>query len=210
MVEGAIDNAGQSCCAVERVYVHRLLVPRFVEMADAIVRAVVMGDPMSDKTTLGPIAQAHHVARLEELVADARSRGAQVVAGGHATHVDGRGRFFEATLVTGGDPSMLLFRGESFGPIVPVCAVDSDEEALGRMNDSRLGLTASVWTSDPERAARFARALECGTVFMNRCDFLDPALPWAGRKDSGRGASLSPLGFEALTRTKALHFRLGW
>ena len=91
-----------------------------------------------------------------------------------------------------------------------VMPVDSDEEALEKMNDSRLGLTASVWTGDRERAARFARELECGTVFMNRCDYLDPLLPWSGWKDSGRGVSLSALGFEALTRPKAVHFRLGW
>jgi acyl-CoA reductase-like NAD-dependent aldehyde dehydrogenase len=105
---------------------------------------------------------------------------------------------------------MKLFRQESFGPILPVMRVDSDEEALAKMNDSQLGLTASVWTADRDRAARFARQLECGTVFMNRCDYLDPALPWSGWKDSGRGVSLSTLGFEGLTRPKAIHFRLSW
>jgi acyl-CoA reductase-like NAD-dependent aldehyde dehydrogenase len=105
---------------------------------------------------------------------------------------------------------MDLYRRESFGPILPVATVDSDEDAVAKMNDSRLGLTASVWTSDPQRAARFARLLECGTVFMNRCDYLDPALPWSGRKDSGRGVSLSAIGFEELTRPKAVHFRLTW
>jgi len=105
---------------------------------------------------------------------------------------------------------MRLFRQESFGPIVPVMPVESDEDALARMNDSQLGLTASVWTSDRQRAERLARGLQYGTVFMNRCDYLDPALPWSGWKESGRGVSLSTLGFDALTRPKALHFRLGF
>jgi len=210
VVDGAIYNAGQSCCAVERVYVHRSVAGRFLEMAEPLVRAYVMGDPMSDATTLGPIAQPHHVTELEALVQDAAARGARVVAGGKRASVEGRGRFFEATLVAGCDHSMKLFQGESFGPILPVMVVDSDEDALARMNDSRLGLTASVWTSDRDRAARMATKLECGTVFMNRCDYLDPGLPWSGWKDSGRGVSLSVLGFEGLTKTKAVHFRLAW
>jgi acyl-CoA reductase-like NAD-dependent aldehyde dehydrogenase len=210
IVDGAVYNAGQSCCAVERVYVHRTLYGRFVEMAEGLVRAYVMGDPMRAETTLGPIAQPHHVPELEALVHDARSHGGRVVTGGRARTVDGRGRFFEATLVADCRQSMALFRQESFGPIVAVMPVESDEDALSKMNDSPLGLTASVWTSDRDRADRFARALEHGTVFMNRCDYLDPALPWSGWKDSGRGVSLSALGFEALTRPKAIHFRLSW
>jgi acyl-CoA reductase-like NAD-dependent aldehyde dehydrogenase len=210
VVDGAIYNAGQSCCAVERVYVHRSVYGRFVEMTEPLVRAYVLGDPMDERTTLGPIAQPAHVPELEALVKDARDHGARLVAGGRRTSVDGRGRFFEATLLAGCDHTMKLFQQESFGPIVAVMPVESDEDALARMNDSRLGLTASVWTRDRERASRFARALECGTVYMNRCDYLDPALPWSGWKDSGRGVSLSALGFEALTRPKSVHFRLGW
>jgi acyl-CoA reductase-like NAD-dependent aldehyde dehydrogenase len=208
VVDGAIYNAGQSCCAIERVYVHKSLYGRFLELAEALVRAYAMGDPTAEGTTLGPIAQRPHVAELEAFVSDAQARGGRVIAGGKAAHVDGHGRFFEATLVADGDQSMELFRRESFGPIVAAAPVGSDEEALEKMNDSRLGLTASVWTTDRERAARLARALEYGTVFMNRCDYLDPALPWSGRKDSGQGVSLSALGFEGLTRTKAIHFRL--
>jgi acyl-CoA reductase-like NAD-dependent aldehyde dehydrogenase len=210
VVDGAMYNAGQSCCAVERVYVHKSLYGRFIEACEALVAAYVMGDPGSDKTTLGPIAQPQHVAELEALVEDARSKGARVVTGGKRATVDGRGRFFEATLIADGTHTMKLFKGESFGPILPVMPVASDEDAIERMNDSSLGLTASVWTKDRDRAARFARALECGTVFMNRCDYLDPLLPWSGWKDSGRGVSLSTQGFEGLTRPKAVHFRLGW
>jgi acyl-CoA reductase-like NAD-dependent aldehyde dehydrogenase len=210
VVDGAIYNAGQSCCAVERVYVHRAIYGRFLELAEPLVRAYVLGDPMNEKTTLGPIAQPHHVPELESLVADALEGGGRVVTGGKRKTVDGRGRFFEATLIADCRPAMKLFRQESFGPIVPVMPVESDEEALVRMNDSRLGLTASVWTGDRDRADRFARSLECGTVFMNRCDYLDPALPWSGWKESGRGVSLSRLGFDSLTRPKALHFRTSW
>ncbi|HEY8088040.1 MAG TPA: aldehyde dehydrogenase family protein [Polyangiaceae bacterium] len=210
VVDGAMFNAGQSCCAVERVYVHRAVYGRFLEMAEPLVRAYVMGDPRDEATTMGPIAQPGHVPELEALVQDARARGARVVAGGKRASVGGRGRFFEATLVADCNHSMKLLRQESFGPILPVMPVDSDDDALAKMNDSRLGLTASVWTSDRDRAARFAAALEAGTVFMNRCDYLDPALPWSGWKDSGRGVSLSTLGFEGLTKPKAVHFRLGW
>lgn len=210
IVDGAIYNAGQSCCAVERVYVHRTVYGRFIEMAESLVRAYKLGDPMGDDTTLGPLAQPHHPGELEALVHDARSHGARVIVGGGRTNVDGRGRFFEATLIVDCSHAMQLFRQESFGPIVAISPVDSDDEALSKMNESQLGLTASVWTRDTERARRFGRALDHGTVFMNRCDYLDPSLPWSGRKDSGRGVGLSALGFEALTQPKALHFRTSW
>jgi acyl-CoA reductase-like NAD-dependent aldehyde dehydrogenase len=208
IVDGACYNAGQSCCAVERVYVHRSLYERFVALAEPLIRAYVIGDPLDPKTTLGPIAQPNHVEELEHFVRDAESKGARVVAGGKRASVNGKGRFFEATLIEGMTQAMALMQKESFGPILPVARVDSDDEALRLMNQSSLGLTASVWTGDRERAARMARALECGTVYMNRCDSLDPALPWTGVKDSGRGVTLSALGFDALTRPKAIHFRL--
>jgi acyl-CoA reductase-like NAD-dependent aldehyde dehydrogenase len=208
LVDGAIYNAGQSCCAVERVYVHRSRYEAFVAQAEPLVRAYVMGDPLDEKTTLGPIAQPNHVSELEGLVSEAKAKGAGVVVGGRSARIDGRGRFFEATLVRDATAEMRLMQTESFGPILPVSPVDSDEEALTRMNRSALGLTASVWTRDPERAARMARALEFGTVYMNRCDAVDPALPWGGVKDSGRGVSLGSMGFDQLTRPKAIHFKL--
>jgi acyl-CoA reductase-like NAD-dependent aldehyde dehydrogenase len=210
VVDGAIYNAGQSCCAVERVYVHESVYDAFLERAEALIRAYVLGDPMAAGTTLGPIAQPAHVAELEALVADAIRSGARLVAGGKRASVGGKGRFFEATLLAGVDQAARLMRSESFGPILPVAKVGSDEEALSRMNDSQLGLTASIWTRDRDRAAALARRLECGTVYMNRCDSVDPALPWSGWKDSGRGHSLSVLGFDQLTRPKSIHFRLGW
>ncbi|MFP2929844.1 aldehyde dehydrogenase family protein [Pyxidicoccus sp. 3LG] len=208
IVDGAMYNAGQSCCAVERVYVHKSLYERFVAAVEPLVRAYVMGDPESDKTSLGPIAQPWHPAELQSFVQDATSKGAKLVHGGRATQVNGKGRFFEPTLLRDVSPDARVMSEESFGPLLPIAPVASDEEALARMNASRLGLTASVWTSDRDRADRLARQLEAGTVYMNRCDSLDPALPWSGVKDSGRGVTLSALGFDSLTRPKALHYRL--
>jgi acyl-CoA reductase-like NAD-dependent aldehyde dehydrogenase len=208
VVDGAIYNAGQSCCAVERVYVHKSIYEKFVAACEPLVRAYVLGDPKDDKTNLGPIAQPWHPKELDAFIADATNRGAKVVHGGKSTSVSGKGRFFEATLVRDVPQNAEIMRKESFGPILAISPVESDEIALERMNDSRLGLTASVWTSDRERAERMATALEYGTVYMNRCDALDPALPWTGWKDSGRGVTLSALGFDALTRPKSIHFRL--
>src|SRR5262249_28128126 len=155
-------------------------------------------------TTLGPIAQPNHPAELEGFVGDAVQKGARLVSGGKRADVGGHGRFFQATLLADVPDAAAVMQRESFGPLLPVVPVDSDEEALSRMNASSLGLTASVWTSDRERANRLAHSLEFGTVFMNRCDHVDPSLPWSGWKDSGRGHSLSRLGFDELTRTKAL------
>ena len=208
VVDGAIYNAGQSCCAVERVYVHRSMYEKFISAAEPLVKGYVLGDPTSDKTSLGPIAQPWHIKELTGILDDAKSKGAKVVVGGEACAVSGKGRFFQATLLRDVPQSAAVMQNESFGPILAVSPVDSDEEALARMNDSQLGLTASVWTSDRNRAERLARELEFGTVYMNRCDALDPALPWTGVKDSGRGVTLSALGFAELTRPKAIHFRL--
>lgn len=208
IVDGAIYNAGQSCCAVERVYVHEKVYDAFVAACEPLVRAYVLGDPEDSRTTLGPIAQPWHPAELTAFVDDAKRRGARLVHGGKATAVAGKGRFFEATLLADVPFDAEVFHKESFGPLLPIAKVASDDEAIARMNDSTLGLTASVWTQDLERAERFVREVEAGTVYMNRCDALDPALPWSGVKDSGRGLTLSQLAFDTLTRPKAVHLRL--
>lgn len=208
IVDGACYNAGQSCCAVERAYVHRSLYDRFVEAALAQMRAYVLGDPTNEKTTLGPLAQPAQPSFIEAQVRQAVSAGARVLTGGKPVSVEGKGRFFEPTLLVDLAPSLDVLRVETFGPVLPIVPVGSDEEALRLMNDSDLGLTASVWTSDRDRAARLARELEVGTVYLNQCDTLDPALPWTGVKNSGKGATLSVLGFGHLTRPKAYNFKL--
>jgi acyl-CoA reductase-like NAD-dependent aldehyde dehydrogenase len=207
LVDGAMYNAGQSCCAVERAYVHATHYDAFVAGAKELTDKYVLGDPLAATTTLGPIAQPQHVPELEALVKDALERGARLVTGGKRTSVGGRGRFFEPTVLADVPSDAVLMRVEQFGPILAVQRVASDEEALERMNDSEFGLTASVWTASRGRAERFAAALRFGTVFMNRCDFGDPRLPWSGVGQSGRGHSMSVLGFDSLTRTRSLHFR---
>jgi len=141
-------------------------------------------------------------------VEEAKARGARVLVDGRATQVNGQGRFFSPALLADVDNRVGLMQEESFGPVLGVRAVDSDEEAVALMNDSQYGLTAAIWTESPERAEHLGRQLEAGTVFMNRCDYLDPALPWTGFKDSGKGVSLSHWGFAAVTRRKSWHFRL--
>ncbi len=207
VIDGAFYNAGQSCCAIERIYVHRSLHDRFVEGAAALVRGYRLGDPLDATTTQGPLAQPSAPAFLKAQIDQAQSKGGQVLCGGNPTAVDGRGRFFSPTIVIEATHEMSLMREESFGPVVGIAAVDSDEEAVRLMNDSPYGLTAAIWTRDVERALQLGRRLETGTVFMNRCDHLDPALPWTGVKDTGKGESLSRYGFLHVTRRKSYHFR---
>lgn len=207
LVDGAMFNAGQSCCAVERVYVHQEHYDAFVKGALELCQGYVLGDPLDDSTTLGPVAQPHHIEELEALVEDAVRAGARLLLGGKRTSVDGKGRFFQPTVLVDVPRTARLMREECFGPVLAIARVANDDEALREMNASDYGLTASVWTNDKARAERFGEALRFGTVFQNRCDFVDPYLPWSGVGLSGRGHSLSVLGFDQLTRPKALHFK---
>ncbi len=206
VVDGACYNAGQSCCAVERVYVHEKLYAPFLERARKPLAGYTLGDPLDEATTMGPLVDRAALEKVETHVADALSRGARLVMGGRRPR-NLSGFFFEPTLLAECPDDALVMRDETFGPVLPVRAVASDEEALARMNDSRYGLTASVWTRSPARAERFARLLEAGTVYQNRCDYLDPALPWTGVKESGLGSTLSRYGYLHLTRRKSVHFR---
>ena len=209
LVDGAYYNAGQSCCGIERIYVHESVYSRFVEGALAEVRKYKLGDPLDPATTMGPMAQPGAPEKLAAQVEEARSKGGRVLSGGAPVHDStGRGRFFDPCLVTDANHSMHgLMVEESFGPIVGVQKVSDDDEAVKLMNDSPYGLTAAIWTRDQERAFRIGAQIETGTFFMNRCDYLDPLLPWTGVKDTGKGMSLSKYGFLPLTRRKSFHLR---
>jgi acyl-CoA reductase-like NAD-dependent aldehyde dehydrogenase len=202
LIDGACYNAGQSCCAVERIYVHQKHYAAFLKLAVPILKQYKLGDPMSDETTLGPLVSPSDLDKLEAQITDAVSRGAKLLLGGKRWH-----NFFLPTLLSNVPNDAIIMQEESFGPIVSVKMVRDDEEALANMADSRYGLTAAIFTKSSLRAERFARELSVGTVFQNRCDYLDPALPWTGAKESGIGATLGRYGFHALTRTKSIHFR---
>lgn len=207
VIDGACYNAGQSCCAVERVYVHRNLYADFLRRAESVLNQYRLGNPLDDTTTMGPLAGRAALDVLERQVDDAVRRGARVLLGGKRV-AGTSGNFFPPTLLADVPNDAEAMREESFGPLVPVQPVSGDGEALEKMNDGRYGLTASVWTRDRNCAERFARDLNVGTVYQNRCDYLDPALPWTGWQDSGKGSTLSRYGFYPLTRRKSVHFRL--
>lgn len=205
-VEGACYNAGQSCCAVERVYVHRKHYDAYLEGARQALEAYRTGDPLDDATTLGPLASRSALGFLEAQVDDAVRRGARLLSGG-ARVAGAEGNFFQPTLLAEVPNEAEVMQEESFGPLLPVQAVDSDEEALRQLRDTRFGLTASIWTRDRDRAECFAHALDAGTIYQNRCDYLDPAQPWTGYQESGKGSTLSRYGYYHLTRRKSLHFK---
>jgi acyl-CoA reductase-like NAD-dependent aldehyde dehydrogenase len=205
VVDGAFYNAGQSCCAVERIYVARPLYDRFVEACVALVQQYRLGDPEDPATTLGPLAHARGLGVVADQVAAARIAGARVLTGG--ARRPGKGYFLEPAVLVDVHHGMAIMAEETFGPAVGIMPVASDAEAVRLMNDSPYGLTASVWTEDMDRATRLMDQLDAGTVYANRCDYLDPLLPWVGVKDSGKGVSLSHLGFRSLTRPKSFHLR---
>lgn len=208
LVDGAFYNAGQSCCGIQRVYVHRWLHDAFVESAVQLSLQYVLGDPLLPATTLGPVVRASAAQAVRAAVDEAVSRGARRCVEASRFAQDRPGSCYVAPqLLTGVDHAMRVMREEVFGPVFAVMPVDGDEAALALMNDSRYGLTASVFTRDEDAARALGRRLQAGTIFMNRCDFLDPALAWTGVKHSGRGATLSVLGYEHLTRPKSYHLK---
>jgi acyl-CoA reductase-like NAD-dependent aldehyde dehydrogenase len=205
LVDGAFYNAGQSCCAVERIYVMRPLFSRFVEAYVAEVEKYKVGNPEDETTTVGPLAQRKTVEFMEFQVSQAVGFGARVLTGG--PRLPGPGYYFQPTVLVDVDHSMSLMTEESFGPVIGIMPVDSEEEAVRLMNDSPYGLTASIWTEDIARGESLAHRTAAGTVYVNRCDYLDPELAWVGIKDSGHGCTLSHLGFRHLTRPKSFHVR---
>ena len=205
LVDGAFYNAGQSCCAVERIYVMRSLFPRFVDAYVAEVEKYKLGNPEDESVTVGPLAQRKTVEFMEFQVGQAVARGAKILTGGHRLQTPGY--YFQPTVLVDVDHSMSVMMEESFGPVIGIMPVDNDEEGVRMMNDSPYGLTASIWTEDMARGEMLAHRSAAGTVYVNRCDYLDPELSWVGIKDSGHGCTLSHLGFLYLTRPKSFHIR---
>ena len=207
LMDGATFNSGQCCCGIERIYVHESLFDAFVEKSVAWVSNYKLGNPLDPETTLGPMANKRFAATVRAQVADAVSKGAKALVDPKLFPQDDGGAYLMPQVLVNVDHSMEFMREETFGPAVGIMKVRSDAEAIDLMNDSKYGLTASLWTQDPERAARIGRDVETGTVFMNRADYLDPALVWTGCKETGRGGSLSVLGFHNLTRPKSYHLK---
>jgi acyl-CoA reductase-like NAD-dependent aldehyde dehydrogenase len=208
LVDGALFNSGQSCCGIERIYLHADVAEPFLEAACAEALQHILGDPRDPATTLGPVVRAEAAARIRGVVAAAIASGGRGLIDAAAFPADQEGSSFVAPQIVVGAPAQSeLMQEETFGPVAGVQIVGSDDEALSAMNDSPYGLTGSIWTRDRDAAEAIGRELEVGTVFMNRCDYLDPELAWVGVKNSGVGCTLSRVGFESLTRPKSFHFR---
>jgi acyl-CoA reductase-like NAD-dependent aldehyde dehydrogenase len=206
LADGAFYNNGQSCCAVERIYVHRAVAEAFVDRFVHEVAGFAMGDPADERTYLGPLTRPAQAAVLTAQVADAVEHGAVVRCGGSV--VDrGAGTWFAPTVLTGVSDDMAVMREESFGPLIGIAVVDDDDEAVTRMNDTDYGLTAGVFCRDEGRAQRLLAQVNAGSAYWNCCDRVSPRLPWSGRNHSGMGLTLSVEGITAFTRPKAYHLR---
>jgi len=205
VADGAFYNTGQSCCSVERIYVHRSIHEAFVDAFVAEVKSYKAGDPMDEATYVGAITRRPQLDVLKRQVADARKKGARILLGGKP--IAGKGSRFEPTVVVDVDHTMAVMRDESFGPIIGIQAVGGDDEAVALMNDTEYGLTAAVYTHDERRAKRILAQVNAGSVYWNCCDRVSPRLPWSGVKHSGIGLTLSTYGIQAFTRPKAWHLR---
>jgi acyl-CoA reductase-like NAD-dependent aldehyde dehydrogenase len=208
LMDGAMFNSGQCCCGIERIYVHESVFQPFVDKCVEIVSQARLGSPLDPETTLGPMAQVRFAELVRGQTAEAVAAGARALIDPAKFPQDG-GAYLMPQILVDVNHSMRIMREESFGPVVGIMPVKDDAEALALMNDSDFGLTASLWTADADRAARLGDAIETGTVFLNRCDYLDPALCWTGCKATGRGAGLSVLGYHALARPKSFHLKKG-
>jgi len=208
LVDGAMFNSGQCCCAIERIYVHESLYDKFVEGFADLTRKYKLGNPLDPSTNLGPMVRVAAADFVRGQIAAAVNKGAKALIDEKLFSASKPGTAYLAPQVlVNVDHSMSVMSEESFGPVIGIMKVKSDEEAVKLMNDSQYGLTAALWTSDEQAALKLGNDLETGTVYMNRCDYLDPALAWVGIKDSGRGATLSRVGYEMLTRPKSFHLR---
>ncbi len=206
LMDGAMFNSGQCCCGIERVYVIEKHFDAFVEKCVAIVSKSKLGNPLDPETTLGPMANIRFANEVRAQTTEAIAAGAKPLIDPKLFPDDG-GTYLMPQILINVDHSMRVMRDESFGPVVGIMPVKSDDEAIRLMNDSEFGLTASLWTADPDRAERIGNQIETGTVFMNRCDYLDPALCWTGCKNTGRGGGLSVIGYHNLTRPKSYHLK---
>jgi acyl-CoA reductase-like NAD-dependent aldehyde dehydrogenase len=208
LVDGAFFNAGQSCCGIERIYVHDSLFDRFVEAYVEKTRQYVLGNPLEEGTNLGPLVDEKAADHVRAQIAQAKAAGARVLVSDTDFRVPDASRAYLAPhVLVDVDHGMELMREETFGPAIGIMRFSDEEDAIALANDSAYGLTASVWTKDAERGLSIAERLEAGTVYQNRCDYLDPGLVWTGVKDSGHGVSLSALGFQSVTRPKSYHLR---
>ena len=205
LADGAMYNTGQSCCSVERIYVHERIHDEFVRHFVATVAAFKIGDPLAEGSYIGPLTRRPQLDVLDAQVADALAKGAKLAAGGK--RIERAGNWFAPTVLTDVDHTMAVMRDESFGPIIGIQRVASDDEALALMNDTRYGLTAGVYTRDEARASRLLRAVRAGSVYWNCCDRVSPRLPWSGVGDSGVGVTLSTYGIQTFTRPRAWHLR---
>jgi acyl-CoA reductase-like NAD-dependent aldehyde dehydrogenase len=205
LIDGAMFNAGQCCCGIERIYVHESLYDDFVAKAVEIVKGYTLGNPLDEATTMGPMANIRFAAEVRAQIDEAVAAGA--VAHIAPMEADDGGAYLTPQILTNVTHEMRVMRDESFGPVVGIMKVSSDAEAIALMNDSEFGLTASLWTRDLDRAARLGDEIETGTVFMNRADYLDPSLCWTGCKNTGRGGGLSVIGYQNLTRPKSYHLK---
>lgn len=208
-IDGAFFNSGQSCCGIERIYVHRSLYDAFVDKASELVRAYRLGDPMDPETTLGPMVRTSAAEQVRKQVQEAVSAGSTALIDPALFPADKPGTpWLAPQILTGVNRGMRIMREETFGPVVTISPVADDAEAITAMNDSDFGLTAAIFTGNADEGIRIGKQIETGTVFINRCDYLDPALAWTGVKNSGRGCTLSSIGYEHLTRPKSFHVRL--
>jgi acyl-CoA reductase-like NAD-dependent aldehyde dehydrogenase len=203
--EGAFYNTGQSCCAVERVYVHQAIHDRFLEAFVAAVKSYVVGDPQDERTFIGPVTRPAQVPLLERQVADAQAKGARLLLGGR--RIARAGSWFEPTVLSEVDHTMDVMREESFGPVIGIQRAAGDEVAVKLMNDTEYGLTAGVYSADRERARRVLARMDAGSVYWNCCDRVSPRLPWTGRRHSGIGSTLGLEGIRAFLQPKAWHLR---
>lgn len=209
LVDGAMFNSGQSCCAVERIYVHQDVYEQFVEGFVELTKQYKLGNPLRAGVTLGPMVRTDAADKVRAHIADAVRKGASALIDERLFPAGREGTpYLAPQVLVNVDHSMLVMSEETFGPVTGIMRVKDDDEAIKLMNDSRYGLSASIWTSDFDAALRIGDQIETGTWYMNRCDYLDPALAWTGVKDSGRGCTLSKLGFDAFTRPKSFHMRL--